>query len=323
MVGGYVDEAYSWQRWLVNAAAGTPSQLQIMYGLAGERRLTELEIPWLSGYAHSRPVRIGNAAYSQHQLDVYGEVIEALHVARGFHLPPDDDAWRIQRSLVRFVETAWHLPDEGIWEVRGPRQHFTHSKVMAWVAIDRSIKDAQKFKLEEDLSGWIELRDKIHDDICKCAFDSTLNSFVQYYGARTVDASLLMLPLVGFLPPTDPRIRGTLSLVEKELVHDGFVERYKTESEVDGLPRGEGSFLLCSFWYVDNLALQGRFPEALEIFEKLLAIRNDVGLLAEEYDLKSGKMLGNFPQAFSHVGLINTARNLARSGGPAVHRSIS
>jgi GH15 family glucan-1,4-alpha-glucosidase len=323
MVGGYIDEAYAWQRWLVNAAAGTPSQLQIMYGLAGERRLTEIEIPWLPGYANSKPVRVGNAAYSQHQLDVYGEVIEAFHVARRFHLAPDDDAWRIQRALVRFIESAWHLPDEGIWEIRGPRQHFTHSKVMAWVAIDRSIKDAKEFKFASDLTGWIELRNEIHKDICENAFDSSLNSFVQHYGARTVDASLLMLPLVGFLPPTDPRILGTLARIEKVLVQDGFVERYKTESDVDGLPRGEGSFLLCSFWYADNLALQGRLDEAVEVFERLLLIRNDVGLLAEEYDHKNGRMLGNFPQAFSHVGLINTARNLARSGGPAVHRPVA
>jgi GH15 family glucan-1,4-alpha-glucosidase len=294
-----------------------------MYGIAGERRLTEFEIPWLPGFENSGPVRIGNAAYSQHQLDVYGEVVEALHVARRFHLQPDDDAWRIQRALLRFLETAWSLPDEGIWEIRGPRRHFTHSKVMAWVAVDRSIKDAEEFGFAADLELWRKLRDDIHADVCANGFNDSLHSFVQYYGASNVDASLLMLPLVGFLPPSDPRIEGTLAQIERELVRDGFVDRYRTETSVDGLPEGEGSFLLCSFWYADNLALQGRHDEAVEVFERLLAIRNDVGLLAEEYDPHARRMLGNFPQAFSHVGLINTARNLARSGGPAVHRPVA
>jgi GH15 family glucan-1,4-alpha-glucosidase len=323
MIGGYVEEAYAWEQWLINAAAGTPSQLQIMYGLAGERRLTELELDWLPGYENSRPVRVGNAAYRQHQLDVYGEVVEAMHVARRFHLPPNENAWSIQQALLRFVESDWRRPDEGIWEIRGPQQHFTHSKVMAWVAMDRAVKDAEQYGLQGDLTRWMQLRDDIHAEVCAHGFDPELNSFVQYYGAKVVDASLLMLPVVGFLPPSDPRIRGTVKLIESQLVREGFVDRYATETDVDGLPAGEGSFLLCTFWLADNLVLQDRHDEAIEIFERLLAVRNDVGLLAEEYDPTNRRMLGNFPQAFSHVGLINTARNLARSGGPAVDRPIA
>ncbi len=323
MVGGYLDEARAWRQWLVNAVAGTPSQLQIMYGVGGERRLTEITLDWLPGYEGSRPVRVGNAAYRQHQLDVYGEIMDALHVARVRGLPLDKDAWQIQLAMIDFVTRDWQQPDEGIWEIRGPRRHFTHSKVMAWVAVDRAIKEVEQFGLEGDVLQWKQLRDRIHLEICEHGFDRRLNSFVQYYGATHVDASLLMLPLLGFVPAGDPRMQGTVARIERELCRDGFVARYLTESDVDGLPGGEGVFLLCSFWLVDNLALQGRYDEAAAHFERLLALRNDVGLLAEEYDLHSGRMLGNFPQAFSHLGLINSARNLARPGGPAEDRPVS
>ncbi len=323
MVGGYLDEARAWRQWLVNAVAGTPSQLQIMYGVGGERRLTEITLDWLPGYEGSRPVRVGNAAYRQHQLDVYGEIMDALHVARVRGLPLDKDAWQIQLAMIDFVTRDWQQPDEGIWEIRGPRRHFTHSKVMAWVAIDRAIKEVEQFGLEGDVSRWKQLRDRIHLEICHHGFDRGSNSFVQYYGATHVDASLLMLPLLGFVPADDPRMQGTVARIERELFRDGFVARYLTESDVDGLPGGEGAFLLCSFWLVDNLALQGRYDEAAAHFERLLALRNDVGLLAEEYDLHAGRMLGNFPQAFSHLGLINSARNLARPGGPAEDRPVT
>lgn len=322
MVGGYLDEARAWRRWLVNAVAGTPAKLQIMYGLAGERRLTEAELDWLPGYRGSSPVRIGNAAHRQHQLDVYGEVMDALHLARRRGLELDENAWRIQRGMIDFISTDWEQPDEGIWEVRGPRQHFTHSKVMAWVAVDRAIKEVEQFGLERDVRGWKALRQKIHEQICEHGFNAKLNSFVQHYGSTAVDASLLALPLVGFLPADDPRMEGTVERISQELGQDGLIMRYLTDERVDGLPAGEGAFLLCSFWYVDNLALQGRYDEAAEHFEHLLSLRNDVGLLAEEYDPTTRQMLGNFPQAFSHVGLINSARNLARPGGPAEVRPV-
>ena len=320
MTGGYTEEACAWREWLVNAVAGTPSTLQIMYGLAGERRLTELELPWLPGYEGSSPVRIGNAAHRQHQLDVYGEVMDSLHLARRSGLPPNDNAWRIQRALLKFLETDWQEPDEGIWEVRGPRRQFTHSKVMAWVAIDRAVKSVEEFGLTGELTKWRRLRRQIHDDICREGFDPALNSFVQYYGSKETDASLLMLPLVGFLPATDPRMRGTVDYIQRRLMRNGFVDRYVPVPHVDGLPPGEGSFLLCTFWLADNLALQGRDDEAREIFERLLSLRNDVGLLSEQYDPDAHRLTGNFPQAFSHVGLINTARNLTRRGGPADDR---
>ena len=320
MVGGYTEEASAWREWLVNAVAGTPSTLQIMYGLAGERRLTELELPWLPGYEGSSPVRIGNAAHRQHQLDVYGEVMDSLHLARRSGLPPSENAWRIQRGLLDFLESDWHKPDEGIWEVRGPRRQFTHSKVMAWVAMDRAVKSVEEFGLEGDASKWRRLRSEIHEDVCREGFDPAVNSFVQYYGSQEPDASLLMLPLVGFLPATDPRMRGTVDYIQRRLVRNGFVDRYIPARHVDGLPEGEGAFLLCTFWLADNLALQGRYDEARDIFEQLLNLRNDVGLLSEQYDPDARRMVGNFPQAFSHVGLINTAHNLARRGGPAEDR---
>ncbi|MDX1653850.1 MAG: glycoside hydrolase family 15 protein [Candidatus Competibacteraceae bacterium] len=320
MTGGYIDEARAWREWLVNAVAGKPSEIQIMYGVAGERRLTELELDWLSGYENSRPVRIGNAAYAQHQLDVYGEVMDAMHSARRLGLPPESNAWRVQRALLNFLESDWQHPDEGIWEVRGPRRHFTHSKVMAWVGFDRAVKAVEQFGLEGPVERWRALRDQIHRQVCREGFDTKLNAFTQYYGSREADASLLMLPLVGFLPATDPRMIGTVNLIERQLVKEGLVERYPTASGVDGLAGGEGTFLICTFWLADNLALQGRYREARELFEQLLSLRNDVGLLAEEYDTHNQRLVGNFPQAFSHVGLINTARNLVRHGGPAEER---
>jgi GH15 family glucan-1,4-alpha-glucosidase len=323
ITGGYTDEARAWRDWLVNAVAGTPSQIQIMYGLAGERRLTELELEWLPGYENSRPVRIGNAAAAQHQLDVYGEVMDALHLARRAGLPPSENAWRVQRALLTYLETDWHSPDEGIWEVRGPRRHFVHSKVMAWVAMDRGVKAVEEFGLPGDAEKWRGLRKEIHDQVCREGFNARLNSFVQYYGCEQVDASLLMLPLVGFLPTSDPRMVGTVEAIEQRLGRDGFLDRYPTMPELDGLPPGEGAFLLCSFWLADCLAGQGRVEEARELYERLLCLRNDVGLLSEEFDPASGRLVGNFPQAFSHLGLIITARNLTRAGGPVEDRAAS
>jgi GH15 family glucan-1,4-alpha-glucosidase len=320
MNNGYIDEACAWREWLINAVAGNPAQLQIMYGLAGERRLTELVLEWLPGYEGSAPVRIGNAACQQHQLDVYGEVMDALHLARRHGLPPSENAWRIQHAMMNFLESDWHKPDEGIWEVRGPRRDFTHSKVMAWVAADRAVKAVEHLGLEGPVHIWRKLRDEIHQQVCTQGFDPELNSFVQYYGSKDPDASLLMLPLVGFLPADDPRMVGTVAYIQKRLHRDGFIDRYPTRAEVDGLPPGEGAFLLCTFWLADNLALQGRNAEARDLFERLLHLRNDVGLLSEEYDPTHKRLLGNFPQAFSHIGLINTAYNLAKVHGPAEDR---
>jgi GH15 family glucan-1,4-alpha-glucosidase len=320
MTGGYTAEARDWREWLIRAVAGKPEEIQIMYGLAGERRLTELTLHWLPGYEGSVPVRIGNAASEQHQLDVYGEVMDTLHLARDAGLEPSENAWRVQQAMMEFLETDWQLPDEGIWEMRGPRRHFTHSKVMAWVAADRAVKAIEHFHLDGPLDRWRQLRQEIHDQVCREGFDAELNTFVQYYGCKQLDASLLMMPLVGFLPATDPRMRGTVEAVEQRLVRNGFVDRYPTLLEVDGLPPGEGAFLVCTFWLADNLALQGRYREARNLFERLLGLCNDVGLLSEEYDSETGRLVGNFPQAFSHVGLINTARNLSRHGGPAEKR---
>jgi GH15 family glucan-1,4-alpha-glucosidase len=319
MAGGYVEEAQSWREWLVRSVAGRPSHAQIVYGVTGDRLLPEWELPWLPGYEGSAPVRIGNAASSQFQLDVYGEVADALHWARRVGLPPDENAWRVERALVEFVESVWKDPDEGIWEVRGPRRPFTHSRVMAWVAVDRAVKAVERFGLEGPVDRWRHLRRVIHDDVCH-GYDPELGAFVQYYGSKLLDASLLMIPLVGFLPATDPRMLGTVRAIEEHLVSDGLVARYHTVPDVDGLPPGEGAFLPCTFWLADNLALQGRYAEARKLFERLLGLRNDVGLLSEEYEPVSRRMLGNFPQAFTHVGLINTAMNLTRHGGPAEHR---
>jgi GH15 family glucan-1,4-alpha-glucosidase len=321
MSGGYAEEAAAWREWLVRAVAGDPTTLQIMYGIGGERRLTELELDWLPGYEGSAPVRIGNAAHAQPQLDVYGEVMDALHAARRNGLPPDDNAWNLQRALMDHLESAWEQPDAGIWEMRGPRRQFTHSKVMAWVAVDRAIAAVERFHCPGDipLDRWRALRRRIHDEVCRGGWDEELGSFVQSFGSKALDASLLMLPLVGFLPADDPRIRGTVARIEQHLTYDGFVRRYDPDGAGDGLSGGEGTFLMCTFWLVDNLALQGRRDEAVALFERLLALRNDVGLLAEEWDPAARRMLGNFPQAFSHVAIVNSATNLARDGSPSAH----
>ncbi|HSI65278.1 MAG TPA: glycoside hydrolase family 15 protein, partial [Candidatus Saccharimonadia bacterium] len=314
MQGGHRDEACAWRDWLLRAVAGDPSELQIMYGLAGERRLEEYEIPWLPGYEGSKPVRVGNAAFSQFQLDVYGEVIDSMHQARCAGIASPPYSWNLERAILVFLETAWKEPDEGIWEVRGPRRHFTHSKLMAWVAFDRAVKAVEQFGLEGPAERWKEHRDALHREICERGYNKEKQSFVQVYDGDAIDASLLMVPLVGFLPADDARVRGTIEAVERELLVDGFVLRYLSEecSHVDGLPPGEGAFLLCSFWLADNYAMSGRTEEARALFEKLLKVRNDLGLLAEQVDPRTGRMLGNFPQAFSHVGLINTARNLSQ-----------
>lgn len=310
-IGGYRDEAMAWRDWLLRAAAGDPAQLQIMYGPAGERRLTEVELPWLPGYEGSAPVRIGNAAAGQFQLDVYGEVMDALHGARRAGIEPEETAWELQRVLMEFLEGHWDEPDEGIWEVRGPRRHFTHSKVMAWVAFDRAVQAVERFGLEGPVERWRARRAAVHEEVCREGYDADRNAFTQYYGSTELDASLLMIPLVGFLAASDPRMAGTVEAIQRELCQDGFVLRYPTSESIDGLPSGEGAFLACTFWLVDNLALLGRYGEARKLFERLLALRNDVGLLAEEYDPVAGRLIGNFPQAFSHVGLVNSAHNLS------------
>jgi GH15 family glucan-1,4-alpha-glucosidase len=320
MSAGYRSEARAWRTWLLRAVAGKPSQLQIMYGLAGERRLTEFELPWLPGYEGARPVRIGNAAHEQHQLDVFGEVMDLLHGSHRVGAPPDANVWALQRALVRELEERWSKPDDGIWEVRGGAQHFTHSKVMAWVAIDRAIKSAEHFRLDGPLGHWRELRDRIHREVCERGFNSELGVFTQHYGSRALDASLLALPLVGFLPASDPRVRATIEAIERDLTIDGFVHRYRENAADDGLPPGEGTFLLCTFWLADNLALLGEHDRAQAIFERLLALRNDVGLLSEQYDPQSKRLMGNFPQAFSHVALVNTAFNLTSARGPSSER---
>jgi GH15 family glucan-1,4-alpha-glucosidase len=320
MSGGYVEEARAWREWLVRAVAGRPANAQILYGVTGERLLHEWELPWLPGYQGSAPVRVGNAASTQFQLDVYGEVADVLHTARRIGLDPDENAWRVEHAMIDFVESAWKEPDEGIWEVRGPRRPFTHSRVMAWVAVDRAVKAVERFGLSGPVQRWRALRDVIHEDVCRNGYDAERGAFVQFYGSTLPDASLLMIPLVGFLPADDPRMLGTVRFIQRHLMSDGFVARYQTVPDVDGLPPGEGAFLPCTFWLADNLSLQGRHAEARTIFERLLTIRNDVGLLSEEYEPVSRRLLGNFPQAFTHVGLINTARNLVRGGGPAEHR---
>jgi GH15 family glucan-1,4-alpha-glucosidase len=320
MNAGYTREALAWREWLVRAAAGKPDQIHIMYGLAGERRLPELELPWLPGFADSRPVRIGNAAHGQFQLDVFGEVLDAMHQAWRLGVPLDEDAWRIDTALADYLAGAWHEPDEGIWEVRGPRRHFTHSKMMAWVAMDRAVKGVERFNLPGPAERWRSVRDAIHAEVCARGFDPELGSFVQFYGSKLLDASLLMMPLVGFLPISDPRVRGTIAAIERELLRDGFVARYQTHEDIDGLPPGEATFLLCSFWLVDNLELLGRRDDARRLFERLLSVRNDVGLLAEGYDADLQCLAGNFPQAFSHVGLINSALNMSSHEAPAVER---
>jgi GH15 family glucan-1,4-alpha-glucosidase len=313
MDGGYFREAAAWRDWLLRAAAGSPDQVQIMYGLSGERLLREWEIPWLPGYENSKPVRVGNAAHEQLQLDVYGEVMDALHQARLGNIPESADAWALERALVKQLEQIWQQPDQGIWETRGAPQHFTHSKVMAWVAIDRAVKSAEQFNLDGPIEQWRALRERIHADVCEKAYNADLNSFVQAYGSKLVDASVLLMPLVGFLPPDDPRIRGTVEAIEQRLVVDGFVLRYDSAATDDGLPEGEGAFLACSFWLADNYLLLGRQDDAVRVFERLLALRNDVGLLSEEYDPALQRQVGNFPQAFSHIALLSTAFNLGHA----------
>jgi GH15 family glucan-1,4-alpha-glucosidase len=324
MEAGYTDEAAAWSDWLLRAVAGDPAQLQIMYGVAGERTLTELELSHLRGYEDSSPVRIGNAASAQFQLDVYGEVMDAMHLARKVGLRPGPDSWSLQRHLVQFVVEHWNEPDEGIWEIRGPRRHFTHSKIMAWVALDRAVKAVEQFGLDGPLEHWKETRNAIHEDICTHGFHEGQRAFTQYYGSELLDASVLMMPLVGFLPATDPRVISTIEAIQRELVIDGLVYRYHPTRSVgvDGLPPGEGAFLPCSFWLVDCLYLIGRQDEARRFFSHLLEMCNDLGLLAEEYEPSQRRLVGNYPQAFSHVGLINTAQNLSRHyEGPAEHRS--
>ena len=319
---GFDAEARAWRDWLLRAVAGEASKLQIMYGVGGERRLPEYEIGWLAGYAGSRPVRVGNAASEQLQLDVYGEVLDALHQAREHGLGPNDSAWSVQRQLVEYLEAAWHEPDEGIWEVRGPRRHFTHSKVLAWVAFDRAIHAVESSGLDGPLDRWRQARQALHDEVCRESFNVELNSFVQSYGSRALDASSLLIPLVGFLPCDDPRVVGTVDRIQSDLMRGGFVDRYAAERslDVDGLPSGEGVFLPCSFWLVDCLERLGRRDEACELFRRLLDLRNDVGLLSEEYDPAEKRLLGNFPQAFTHVGLVNSAYNLSATRGPAAQR---
>jgi GH15 family glucan-1,4-alpha-glucosidase len=309
----YVEEASAWQQWLIRAIAGSPEQLQIMYGIAGERRLDEWTIPWLAGYENSAPVHIGNAASGQVQLDVYGEIMAALYYGRTRGLASDDTIWSLQCALLAHLKTIWDQPDDGLWEVRSGRQQFTHSKVMAWVAVDRAIHTAEEFGLQAPLQEWRKWRQEIHDQVCEKAFDKKLNSFTQYYGSKYLDAALLMIPLVGFLPADDPRVAGTVEAIEKTLLRGGFVIRYDTGESKDGLPEGEGAFLACSFWLVSNYVMLGRMEDARALFNKLAGLANDVGLLAEEYDPKAKRQVGNFPQAFSHLGLINAAYALANA----------
>ena len=322
LLAGYREEALAWRDWLLRAVAGDPAQLQIMYGVAGERRLTEQELPWLPGYEGSAPVRIGNGAYDQMQLDVFGEVMDALHYARRTGMEADDLAWSLQQRFLEHLEKAWTALDHGIWEMRGPKKAFTHSRVMAWVAFDRGIKAVETSRLDGPVDRWRRLRDEVHAEVLAQGFDSTRMTFTQSYGSTELDASLLLIPQVGFLPADDERVAGTVDAVQRELgLGDGLLLRYRTDGADDGLPPGEGAFLLCSFWLVDALSMIGRGAEARRIFERLLAIRNDVGLLAEEYDPVAGRMLGNYPQAFSHLGLVASACNLGATPGPAKQRS--
>ncbi len=321
---GYTDEAAAWREWLLRALAGRPEQMQIMYGVGGERRLTETELDWLPGYEGSQPVRAGNGAAQQFQLDAYGELMDALHQARAHGVPPEEHAWSVQRHLLDYLEEHWHDPDYGIWEIRGDPQHFTHSKVMAWAAFDRAVKGVENFDLPGPVDRWREVRQEIFDEVCAKGFDETRNTFTQYYGSAGLDAALLLISEVGFLPPDDPRVLGTVEAIEKNLCQDGFVQRYSTQGDdenVDGLPSGEGAFLPCTFWLADSYAAQGRTDEARRVLERLLDLRNDVGLLSEERDTESGRLVGNFPQALSHLALVSTALNLTSDTGPTRRRS--
>jgi GH15 family glucan-1,4-alpha-glucosidase len=318
---GYFSEAGAFREWLLRAAAGAPSQMQIMYGISGERRLTEIELPWLPGYEKSCPVRIGNAAYGQIQLDVFGELMDALHTTRKSKLGPSEEAWRFQKALLSGLEDLWREPDEGIWEVRGGRKHFVHSKVMAWVAFDRAIKATEQSAFDGPVKKWRELCDTIREEVIARGYDAQKNTFVQHYGSKALDASLLLMAEVGFLSPGDPRFRGTVESVEHELMENGLVLRYRPSETEDGLSGEEGTFLVCSFWLADALTMIGRNADAEALFERLLSLRNDLGLLAEQYHPGTQRQLGNFPQAFSHVGMINTAYNLRRIEGPAHQRA--
>jgi GH15 family glucan-1,4-alpha-glucosidase len=321
LLAGFDQEAAEWREWLLRAVAGSPDDLQILYSVTGARRLDEAELPWLPGYQESKPVRIGNAASRQFQLDVYGEVMDSLHLARAADLEPHPEAWNVQIALLKFLESHWDLPDEGIWEVRGPRQHFTHSKIMAWVAFDRAIKDAEREGMEGPIDRWRQLRDTIHAQVCEKGFDQRNNTFVQSYETSYLDASLLLIPQVGFLPADDPRVLGTIAAIERHLIVEGLVLRYSTATDVDALPPGEGTFLACSFWLADSYVLTGRRAEAQALFERLLGLGNDLGLFAEEYDPRAKRMLGNFPQALTHMALVNTARLLSMPEGEAVNAS--
>ena len=318
---GYRGEARAWREWLLRAAAGHPQQLQIMYAAAGERWLPELELDWLPGYEGSRPVRVGNAAHSQLQIDVYGELMDALHVGRKHMLNPSHESWAFQRVLLADLEKKWREPDEGLWEVRGGRRHFTHSRLMAWVAYDRGVKAVEDFGLEGPVEDWRRIRDEIRADIEANGWSEARGSFVQSYDSEALDASLLLIPTMGFLPPDDPRVIATVETIQRELVEGGLVLRYRPEHTDDGLSGHEGTFLVCSFWLVDALCMIGRLDEAEALFEHLLSLRNDLGLLAEQYDPADGRQLGNFPQAFSHVGLVNSANNLVLARGPAERRA--
>jgi GH15 family glucan-1,4-alpha-glucosidase len=321
LVAGYRQEAADWRNWLLRAVAGSPGDAQVIYGIAGERWLDERELTWLPGYEDSRPVRIGNAAHTQLQLDVYGELMDAMHQCRQSGVE-NAASWALEKRLLSYLETVWHEPDEGIWEMRGPRRQFTHSKVMAWVAFDRAVRSIEQFGHDGPLARWREVRDAIHDDVCTHAFDTKRNAFVQSYGSSALDASLLLMSLVGFIAPNDPRMVSTVAAIERELlIDDTFLLRYQTDPALDGLPPGEGAFLACSFWLVSNRVMQGRAHEARALFERLLAVRNDVGLLAEEYEPTARRLLGNFPQAFSHLALIDAAVSLTDvNEDPVSHR---
>ena len=319
LVSGLTEEAVAWRDWLLRAAAGRPEQLQTIYGAGGERLLPEVNLDWLDGYEGSTPVRLGNKAYRQLQIDVYGELLDVFHVTRRLGVPETEDSWGFQKALLNFLESGWRRPDNGIWEVRGRRRRFTHSQVMAWVGLDRVCRVGPDLAPPEQVRKWQKLRDSMHAEICREGYDAERKAFVQYFGGKELDASLLQIPLVGFLPPTDPRVMGTVKAIEKELTIDGFVRRYLPNEDVERVYGPEGVFLPCTFWLADNYAMAGRFDEARNLFERLLAVRNDVGLLSEEYDPHTGRLLGNFPQAFSHVALVNTAQNL-QPAGPAVLR---
>ncbi len=317
MAAGYVGAAASWRDWLLRAVAGDPDDLQIMYGLGGERRLDEYELGWLPGYENSRPVRVGNAASGQRQLDVYGEVLDAMFRARKLGMPPAAHAWSVERQIIEWLESHWQEPDDGLWEVRGPRRNFVHSKVMAWVALDRAVRSVEAVGFDAPLERFKQMRTEIHDEVCRKGYDAERNTFTQYYGSKQLDAALLLIPQVGFLPPSDPRVVGTVDAVQRELVRDGFVMRYiPDEHAADGLPPGEGAFLACSFWLVNDLALIGRRREAHALFDRLLALRNDLGLFSEEYDPVHKRLIGNFPQAFTHLALISSALALSGAAPP-------